>query len=80
MACCTNCGADWTKGRFTQNCPQCGGFAMEAPCLVCGGRCGAVSYRSVHDSQDANLAHWAGACRLPLEEQRELIRKKAQAT
>jgi len=69
---CTNCGADWSAGRWTPDCPQCGGFAMELPCPMCGGKCGAIYPRAVHDSQDANLAHWAGRCLLPSDQQAAL--------
>ena len=74
---CTACGADWGQGAFTPGCEQCGGSAMQAPCLICGGRCGALWERSVDDSQDANLAHWHGNCRLPKEERDRELRKRS---
>ena len=46
---------------------------MERLCFFCGGRCGAKSLRAVSDSNESGLAHWAGACKLPKEEQRALI-------
>lgn len=64
MICCT-CGADWKAGAFGPDCPECGGGALERPCMRCGGRCGAVWRRAVMDSQDEGLAHWVGSCRLP---------------
>jgi hypothetical protein len=69
---CTNCGANWSAGQSKPECPQCGGFAMELPCPMCGGKCGAIYQRAVHDSQDSNLAHWAGRCLLPPDQQAAL--------
>jgi hypothetical protein len=80
MPSCTNCGADWSQGKWTEGCPQCGGFAMQTPCLLCGGRCGGIWYRSVHDSQDSNLAHWGGGCKLPMEEQKALMAKLSKSS
>jgi hypothetical protein len=71
-AACYTCGAVWSDGRFTQNCAECGGGAMERPCYVCGGRCGTVNLRAVSDSNDSGLGHWAGRCMLPWDEQRQL--------
>jgi hypothetical protein len=70
---CATCGAVWSDGRFTENCAECGGGAMERPCFLCGGRCGLVMLRTVSDSNDSGLGHWAGRCRLPEEEQRRLM-------
>ena len=72
-AACRTCGAVWSEGRFTDGCAECGGGAMERPCLVCGGRCGAQMFRAVSDSNDSGLGHWAGACRLPPDEQRRAL-------
>ena len=77
MACCTACGADWAAAKFTPGCEQCGGSPMQTPCLICGGRCGSMWDRSVGDSQDMNVAHWHGICRLPREEQQRELRKRS---
>ena len=74
MASCTNCGANWSEGHFTEECLQCGGGAMERPCGVCKGRCGQSWKRAVIDSQDENEAHWVGACGLSREEQMALMK------
>jgi len=76
QAICTLCGADWRQDHWTPGCAECGGFAMQTPCLVCGGACGSIFLRSVHDSQDSGVAHWAGACRLPLHEQMAILRRR----
>jgi hypothetical protein len=71
-AICVTCGASWSEGIFSKNCEECGGGAMERPCMICGGRCGLMMVRAVHDSNDYRLSHWAGACRLTKEEQRRI--------
>lgn len=73
MVSCASCGADWSQGHFSPGCQQCGGGALETPCLICGGRCGALWQRAVADSRDDNVAHWFGCCALPEEEQRALL-------
>ena len=69
IATCLSCGARWSDGRFSAQCAECGGGAMEAPCLVCGGRCGEKWLRDVSDSNDSHRGHWAGRCGLPPEQQ-----------
>lgn len=60
---CTNCGANWSQDRWSLECPQCGGGALERLCSYCDGTCGQRLARSIVDSQDFNLAHWVGTCR-----------------
>jgi hypothetical protein len=62
---CYSCGADWSAGQFSADCPECGGGAMTRSCIYCGGGCGAVMERAVSDSNDSGLGHWAGRCLLP---------------
>ena len=76
MTICISCGADWSQGEFSADCPQCGGGALERACPVCGGRCGRMWMRAVLDSQESNMAHWIGSCGLPAEEQRALFEVK----
>ena len=59
---CSSCGADWSRGTFSQHCRECGGGALEHACLVCGGQCGQQWQRAVIDSRDEHEAHWIGAC------------------
>lgn len=73
-----SCGARWTEGRFTEDCPECGGGGMETPCVVCGGRCGSAFHRAPIDSNDSGLAHWNGACALLKTEQHEIMRAAAE--
>lgn len=81
---CGHCHANWSKGEFSANCKQCGGGAMERPCLVCGGRCGAIFKRAAIDSNDYKEAHWIGGCQLPADEQQrclqELLEKSKHKT
>ncbi|MSP38633.1 MAG: hypothetical protein EXR70_09100 [Deltaproteobacteria bacterium] len=64
MESCLTCGADWSQGRFSESCPECGGGALEIACPVCSGKCGAVWMRAVMDSNDSGMGHFVGACRL----------------
>lgn len=59
---CSRCGAEWTAGRFSAGCEECGGGAMTRDCPRCGGVCGAVWRRAPVDSHDSGEAHWVGAC------------------
>lgn len=59
---CTACGINWSAGKFTPGCEECGGGALQHACLVCSGTCGAMWSRAVLDSQDAHEAHWVGRC------------------
>lgn len=72
-AVCVTCGAVWTDGGFTPDCEECGGGHLQRPCIICGGRCGATMTRAVDDSNDSGIAHWAGRCRLPDDEQAKLL-------
>ena len=69
---CQTCDARWTEGQFTETCEECGGGAMDAPCFLCGGRCGQRVHRAPMDSNDSGLAHWVGGCGLPKSEQQEI--------
>lgn len=70
---CTSCGADWSGGAFTPGCGECGGGAMQRPCLLCDGSCGAVYQRAPLDSVDSHMAHWIGTCMLPKEKQQDWL-------
>lgn len=75
MASCVSCGANWSEGKFSPGCPECGGGALDAPCLICGGRCGSRWQRAVQDSNDSRLAHFHGQCGLPQAEQRAILQR-----
>src|SRR5581483_7936544 len=59
---CRNCGANWSQGQWSLECPQCGGGALEMACPICDGTCGQRLVRAIVDSQDYNRAHWIGGC------------------
>jgi hypothetical protein len=80
VAHCFTCNAEWTAGRYSEACEECGGGAMTRPCTICGGRCGVVMRRAVSDSNDSGLGHWAGRCNLPPDEQRALLKAKSAKT
>jgi hypothetical protein len=61
---CWTCGADWTAGIWTAECPECGGGALEIPCPLCSGRCGMTLQKAVADSNDFGMGHWIGSCGL----------------
>ena len=62
---CNRCGARWSEGSHGEECPTCGGGAMERDCPVCAGRCGQRWQRAPLDSLDSGVAHWMGRCALP---------------
>ncbi|MBW1887729.1 MAG: hypothetical protein JRI52_05180 [Deltaproteobacteria bacterium] len=80
MSSCTSCGTDWSKDKFSVDCPQCGDGAMTLICLICEGHCGRMWTRAVLDSQDFNEAHWVGSCGLPKEEQVAITKKRYGAS
>ncbi len=57
--------ADWGAGEVGPECECCGGFALERPCPICAGQCGAVWQWAVQDSWDQGQAIWVGACKSP---------------
>lgn len=74
---CFTCRAEWTAGRWTWGCAECGGGAMEIPCGVCLGACGGAFERAAMDSNDSGLAHFLGRCRdpRPMTEQIERVQQ-----
>ena len=72
---CTTCNANWSEGKFSADCPECGGGAMERNCFICSGRCDGIYTRAVIDSWDSGEAHWIGSCRLPPEEKEKYVLK-----
>ncbi len=77
MVQCQDCGADWSEGKWTPGCKQCGGGAMTIPCPICDGLCGKHWQRAVADSWDFGQAHWFGSCGLPQAEQNAIMRRRA---
>jgi hypothetical protein len=73
---CLTCGANWSKGDWTEGCGECGGGALQIACFVCGGRCGIMWNRAVMDSNDSAIGHWHGQCNLPEGERKKLMRHR----
>jgi hypothetical protein len=61
-ACCVTCNANWTRGRWTWGCEECGGGALVMPCGLCLGQCEGRFERAVMDSNDSHRAHFLGGC------------------
>ena len=64
MDVCSSCSALWSKGQFTENCIECGGFSMTRSCPMCGGKCGGIYHRKVSMSNAYKEAFYAGRCKL----------------
>ncbi|ELU16065.1 hypothetical protein CAPTEDRAFT_155984 [Capitella teleta] len=70
---CHLCWSVWFKRECSSSCLECGGFAMQRPCPICNGRCGAVWKRDVEMSHSHSKAHWDGECRLPPDQMRAFL-------
>lgn len=40
LHCCFTCGVSWADSHVSLDCSECGGYAMERPCIKCEGECG----------------------------------------
>ncbi|KAK4874719.1 hypothetical protein RN001_014079 [Aquatica leii] len=47
MSSCFTCGVSWVEDHVSLDCSECGGYALERPCLICDGSCGAVWKRDL---------------------------------
>ncbi|WP_158279702.1 hypothetical protein [Coraliomargarita sinensis] len=61
-AICQSCGSNWSDLKYKNECPECGGGALQVPCPDCSGTCGSMWDRAVLDSNDSGKAHWIGQC------------------
>lgn len=59
---CHTCQSEWTAGRFSWPCDECGGGAMTKPCELCLGHCGTLFQRKTMRSNDSGMAEWLGRC------------------
>ena len=41
------CRQCWFDGKFTPSCPECGGYPLQRPCVVCSGQCNQIWQRNV---------------------------------
>lgn len=61
---CFTCGVNWNEEHVSLDCAECGGYAMQRPCLRCNGSCGQVWSRDIAASHNLQRAEWLGECRL----------------
>ncbi|XP_049822199.1 protein pinocchio isoform X4 [Aethina tumida] len=62
MSSCFTCGVSWTDKHVSLDCSECGGYAVERPCLACDGSCGSMWKRDYNQSHASGKAHWIGDC------------------
>ncbi|KAF2880563.1 hypothetical protein ILUMI_25601 [Ignelater luminosus] len=63
MTSCFTCGVSWAEDHVSLDCSECGGYALERPCVACDGVCGAVWKRDLNKSHGCSKAHWEGECK-----------------
>ncbi|XP_077559711.1 uncharacterized protein LOC144174745 [Haemaphysalis longicornis] len=61
---CFTCGVNWSEEHISLDCAECGGYAMQRPCLLCNGSCGQVWSRDLAASHNLQRAEWLGECLL----------------
>lgn len=62
MGSCFTCGVSWNESHVSLDCSECGGYAMERPCNICDGTCGAILKRDLSMSHASGKARWIGEC------------------
>ncbi|KAF5290827.1 hypothetical protein FQA39_LY14589 [Lamprigera yunnana] len=68
MSSCFTCGVSWAEDHVSLDCSECGGYALERPCLVCDGSCGSMWKRDLTKSHSSNKAQWEGECNSTLKQ------------
>ncbi|XP_045478124.1 protein pinocchio isoform X2 [Harmonia axyridis] len=64
MTTCFTCGVSWNDSHVSLDCSECGGYALDRPCLECEGKCGAMWKRDLSLSHSSGKARWQGECAL----------------
>ncbi|KAK9883310.1 hypothetical protein WA026_001490 [Henosepilachna vigintioctopunctata] len=64
MTTCFSCGVSWNDSHVSLDCSECGGYALDRPCIRCEGKCGAVWKRDLSLSHSSGKARWQGECKL----------------
>ncbi|XP_071051947.1 protein pinocchio isoform X3 [Onthophagus taurus] len=59
---CFTCGVSWADHHVSLDCSECGGYALERPCPICEGICGAQWKRDLSESHACSKARWQGEC------------------
>ncbi|XP_044759392.1 protein pinocchio isoform X2 [Coccinella septempunctata] len=62
MTTCFTCGVSWNDSHVSLDCSECGGYALDRPCLECEGKCGATWKRDLSLSHSSGKARWQGEC------------------
>lgn len=70
---CHLCKQCWYDNQFTKHCPECGGYGLQRPCVVCSGQCDQIWRRNIAKTHTFHKAHWEGRCDLPLDIQQALM-------
>lgn len=65
---CSTCGVSWYEDHVSLDCTECGGYAMQRPCVHCEGRCTGVWRRDLAASHEKRRAQWKGECQLTARE------------
>lgn len=60
---CFTCGVNWCEGHVSLDCFECGGYAMQRPCVHCDGHCEGVWMRDLAASHKFQHAQWFGECK-----------------
>ena len=61
---CSTCGVNWANNKFTDNCLECGGFALKRFCPICDGKCSSIWRRQVSMSNAYKEAFYKGCCKM----------------
>lgn len=80
MSSCFTCGVSWVEDHVSLDCSECGGYALERPCLICDGSCGAVWKRDLTKSHSSSKAQWEGECKHSLKQQPKLVSPSSTTT
>lgn len=60
---CFTCGVSWYQDHASLDCAECGGYALNRPCLHCNGSCEGVWSRDLAASHKLRRAQWLGECK-----------------
>ncbi|XP_077559706.1 protein pinocchio-like isoform X3 [Haemaphysalis longicornis] len=60
---CFTCGVSWYEDHASLDCAECGGYALNRPCLHCNGSCDEVWSRDLAASHKLRRAQWQGECK-----------------
>lgn len=70
---CFSCGVSWYEDHVSLDCSECGGYAMQRPCLKCDGQCDSIWRRDLAASHDTHKAQWEGECKLNSNDKQKVL-------